>query len=80
LSTFWFLIIRDLLNRKWYWLWLWAFIIGYAQIFVGVHFPGDIITGAILGIGFGYLNFYLFNRWTNREEIEVADLKETKVI
>jgi undecaprenyl-diphosphatase len=80
LSTFWFLIIRELLNRKWYWLWLWAFIIGYAQIFVGVHFPGDIITGAILGIGFGYLNFYLFNRWTNREEIEVADLKETKVI
>lgn len=32
------------------WLWLcWAGTIGYAQIYVGVHFPTDIIAGFIFG-------------------------------
>lgn len=80
LSTFWFLIVRHLLNRKWYMLWLWAFIIGYAQIFVGVHFPGDIFVGAVLGIAFGYLSFYLFKRWTKSEETEIVAVTKTKAI
>jgi membrane-associated phospholipid phosphatase len=80
LSTFWFLIVRHLLNRRWYWLWLWAFIIGYAQIFVGVHFPGDIVVGGLLGVAFGYLSFYLFKRWTNSEETELVEVKKTKAI
>jgi len=80
LSTFWFLIIHHLLNRKWYWLFIWACIIGYSQIFVGVHFPGDIACGAVLGVAFGYLNFYLFKRWTNSETEVIAETKKTKVI
>ncbi|HEX8461180.1 MAG TPA: phosphatase PAP2 family protein, partial [Segetibacter sp.] len=80
LSTFWFLIINHTLKRKWYALFVWAFFIGYAQVFVGVHFPGDIVGGALLGIGFAYLNFHLFKRWTNREEAEIMEIKKTKVI
>lgn len=34
---------------------LWALIICYAQIYVGVHFPLDILGGAILGLTLGYL-------------------------
>lgn len=63
LSAFWFLTIRHLLQRKWYLLWVWAFCIGYAQIFVGVHFPGDILAGAFLGISVGYCAFYFFKKW-----------------
>lgn len=33
----------------------WAFSISFAQIYVGVHYPGDIILGAILGGMIGYL-------------------------
>jgi len=80
LSTFWFLIIRHLLNKRWYWLWLWAFIIGYAQVFVGVHFPADIAVGAVLGIGIGHLCFYLFKKWTDKEEAEIIDVKKTRAI
>lgn len=62
LATFWFLVIRDTLNKKWHWLWAWAFIICYAQVYVGVHFPGDVFIGALLGIATGNLTFYLFHK------------------
>lgn len=41
---------------KWRWLWIfWAASICYAQVYVGVHYPFDVLGGAILGgsIGLG---------------------------
>ena len=66
LATFWFYVIRQTLNRKWYWLWLWAFIICYSQIYAGVHYPGDILVGALLGLAIGSFSCYLFNNWVTR--------------
>lgn len=66
LATFWFLVVRETVNRRWYWLWLWAFIIGYSQIYVGVHYPGDIIAGALLGTGIGFFTFYICNGWMTK--------------
>ena len=34
-------------------LYIWAFLISYAQVYVGVHYPLDIIAGAVLGIIIG---------------------------
>ncbi len=31
-------------------LFFWAFLVSYAQVYVGVHYPLDIIGGALLGI------------------------------
>lgn len=31
----------------------WAAVIAYSRIYLGVHYPGDILGGAILGIGIG---------------------------
>jgi membrane-associated phospholipid phosphatase len=67
LATFWFMVIKHIINQKWSWLWAWAFIICYAQVYVGVHFPGDVIVGGLLGIATGYVTFYLFRRWTTSE-------------
>jgi undecaprenyl-diphosphatase len=36
-------------------LWFWAGMIALAQVYVGVHYPTDVIAGAILGIGIGYV-------------------------
>lgn len=60
LSSFWFFVISDLLKRKIYWLWLWAIAVCYAQVYVGVHYPSDVIGGAILGFTIGYFCILLF--------------------
>lgn len=46
------------------WLFLWAFMIGYAQMYVGIHYPLDILGGMIIGLLGGSLTAYLCNRWT----------------
>jgi undecaprenyl-diphosphatase len=37
-------------SRKWWWLTLWAVLIMYSRIYMGVHYPSDIMVGALLGI------------------------------
>lgn len=49
--------------KSWPWLFfLWAFLICYAQVYVGVHYPGDILGGALIGILIGYLSARSFNK------------------
>ena len=49
--------------KKWAWIaFLWAALISYAQIYVGVHYPLDVTAGALLGIIFGTITAYIFNK------------------
>ncbi len=49
---------------KWRWLFmLWASIIGFAQIYVGVHYPLDVIVGSLIGTIIGLISFNIFNRF-----------------
>jgi membrane-associated phospholipid phosphatase len=41
---------------------LWASLIAYAQVYVGVHFPLDVIGGALLGLAFGSITGLFFNK------------------
>ncbi len=46
--------------RKWTVpLFVYAFLIGLAKIYVGAHYPGDIIAGAVIGLIFGFLFIWL---------------------
>lgn len=45
-----------------YALFVWAISIAYAQVYVGVHYPFDVIVGAILGYNIARITFYFFNR------------------
>jgi undecaprenyl-diphosphatase len=48
--------------KKWIFLfYLWAAMVAYAQIYVGVHYPGDILGGALLGVLAGLLTASIFN-------------------
>jgi undecaprenyl-diphosphatase len=62
LAAFWFWSIRLIRRKNWWWLWLWAFGIGYAQIYVGKHYPFDIIVGATLGMLAGSFTYWLFKK------------------
>ncbi len=63
LATFWFCAIFYMTGRRWYWLYLWAMLICYAQIYVGKHFPLDILAGAGLGSAIAYVLALVFRRW-----------------
>ncbi|MBO9672368.1 MAG: phosphatase PAP2 family protein [Sphingobacteriaceae bacterium] len=40
----------------------WAFIISFAQVYVGVHYPVDVTTGALLGITIGIICSRIFKK------------------
>jgi len=63
MASFWFFGFLWMGGRRWYWLWIWALAIGYAQVYVGKHYPGDILVGAMLGTLAGWLFALLFRKW-----------------
>ena len=48
--------------KKWIYLtYVWAIFISYAQIYVGVHYPLDVLGGAAIGVLAGLLTSSIFN-------------------
>jgi undecaprenyl-diphosphatase len=51
------------IKKRWYTISIifWAGIIGYSRIYLGVHYPGDVICGSFLGafIGWSMYNLYI---------------------
>jgi undecaprenyl-diphosphatase len=45
---------------------LWAFLISFAQIYVGVHYPLDVFSGAILGSLTGFSIYKIYKNLENR--------------
>jgi len=43
-----------------YFIFFWAAFVSYSRIYLGVHFPADILGGAILGYTIGYFVYKLY--------------------
>lgn len=62
MAGFLFLTLGHVMG-KWKWLlFLWAFSVGFAQIYVGVHYPADIAGGSLLGLMAGWFMGTQFNK------------------
>ncbi|SRR5258706_2341456 len=66
LLSFLFLLVRSrdkLLIRL---LITWAILVSYSRIYLGVHYPGDVICGAILGMILGKIFSIIYFRFEKR--------------
>jgi len=66
IGIFYTLILSSSVSRWRYLLLLWAPFIGFAQVFVGVHFPIDILCGLLVGSFTGLLVFLIFRSISNK--------------
>ncbi|MEO8403803.1 MAG: phosphatase PAP2 family protein [Chitinophagaceae bacterium] len=62
MAAFFYITMKSVLG-KWTGLaFVWAGIVGYAQIYVGIHYPLDVLAGSLLGLTIGTLSGRLFNK------------------
>jgi len=67
-------------NRNyWFLLLLWAILFSYSRIYSGVHYPLDILGGAVLGwiIGVGSYKLLVFveNRYFKKRQAKISETK-----
>lgn len=73
------LFVWALLRRVYPSMWLmfvWAAFVSYSRIYLGVHYPSDIIAGAMTGILSAVMLFYVF-KWF---EAKTDSLKKDSVV
>lgn len=61
-AVFLSLLFKKHYHKLFVFLLIWAVVVSYSRIYLGVHYPGDVITGMLIGAIFGYL-FHLLRKF-----------------
>lgn len=60
-ATFLFLVLKRYFKYLGF-LFLWPLIFAYSRIYLGLHYPGDILTGYFFGALFGFLIYLVYRK------------------
>lgn len=58
-ATLLYFTLRQYFNYFWL-LFLWPFIFAYSRIYLGLHYPLDILSGYLFGFTFGFLMYKVY--------------------
>lgn len=45
-----------------------AVLMAFSRLYVGVHYPSDVIVGSVIGTLAAYFTMYLYHKWLRRKE------------
>ncbi len=72
-ATYLTMLLGKKIKQLPYFLFVWAAIVAYSRVYLGMHFPGDIIIGAIMGILLALFFGTLARKVIKKSEVTTQD-------
>ena len=72
-ATYLTILLDKKIKQLPYFLFVWAAIVAYSRVYLGMHFPGDIIVGAIMGILLALFFGTLAKKVIKKSEVTTQD-------
>jgi len=74
LAVFTGLLLRSRYKYMLYLMLFWAALVSYSRVYVGVHYPGDILGGAILGSIVAIFVYWLMKILNTKFNLKLEEL------